>query len=74
MIHELAHGIMHNSDEIDKKGHMPKEHKEFQAEMTALIVGKYMGLENDDRALRYIHGYSKDLKSNTNERRSKDIK
>jgi len=73
MIHELAHGIMHNSEEIDKKGHMPKEHKEFQAEMTALIVGKYMGLENDDRALRYIHGYSKDLNSNTKMDLMKDV-
>lgn len=65
MIHELAHGIMHNSDEIQKNGNLPKNHKEFQAEMTALIVGNYMGLENDDKALRYIHNYSQDI-SNDN--------
>ncbi|HGL6807992.1 ImmA/IrrE family metallo-endopeptidase [Staphylococcus aureus] len=65
MIHELAHGIMHNSDEIQKNGNLPKNHKEFQAEMTALIVGNYMGLENDDKALRYIHNYSQDI-SNEN--------
>lgn len=61
MIHELAHGIMHNSDEIQKNGNLPTNHKEFQAEMTALIVGNYMGLENDDKALRYIHNYSQDI-------------
>lgn len=65
MIHELAHGIMHNSDEMQKNGNLPKNHKEFQAEMTALIVGNYMGLENDDKALRYIHNYSQDI-SNDN--------
>lgn len=63
MIHELAHGIMHNSDEVQKNGGLPTNHKEFQAEMTALIVGNYMGLENDEKALRYIHNYSKDITS-----------
>lgn len=73
MIHELAHGIMHNSNQTQKSGNLTKEDKEFQAEMTALIVGNYMGLENDDKALRYIHGYSKDISTQNKMELLKDV-
>lgn len=73
MIHELAHGIMHNGEVKQTQGDKPTEKKEFQAEMTALIVGKYMGLDNDDKAIGYIHGYAKELPSNDKLDLMKDV-
>ncbi|MGO1998082.1 MAG: ArdC-like ssDNA-binding domain-containing protein [Staphylococcus equorum] len=73
MVHELAHGIMHNGEVKQTQGDKPTEHKEFQAEMTALIVGKYMGLENDDKAIGYVHGYAKDLNNESKLDLMKDV-
>lgn len=59
MIHELGHALIHGKDRIvESNKELKKEDKEFQAEMTALIVGKYMGLNNDDYSIKYIHGYA----------------
>ncbi|MCD1009941.1 ImmA/IrrE family metallo-endopeptidase, partial [Staphylococcus aureus] len=55
MIHELSHALLHGKDKIiETPTTLGMKEEEFQAEMTALIVGSYMGLDNNDDSIQYI--------------------
>lgn len=62
MIHELSHALLHGKDKIiETPTTLGMKEEEFQAEMTALIVGSYMGLDNNDDSIQYIYGYAKNM-------------
>lgn len=74
MIHELGHALIHGNDKIvEPNKDLKKEDREFQAEMTALIVGKYMGLDNDDYSIKYIHGYANQMDNSQKMDLMKDV-
>lgn len=74
MIHELGHALIHGKDKIvEPNKDLKKEDREFQAEMTALIVGKYMGLDNDDYSIKYIHGYANQMDNSQKMDLMKDV-
>ncbi|MGC9673486.1 ArdC-like ssDNA-binding domain-containing protein [Staphylococcus haemolyticus] len=74
MIHELGHALIHGKDKIvEPNQDLKKEDREFQAEMTALIVGKYMGLDNDDYSIKYIHGYANKMDNSQKMDLMKDV-
>lgn len=51
-IHELAHGYLHNM--TGKFANLPYELKELQAEMTAYMVAKYVGIDTTEKTTNYI--------------------
>ena len=55
-VHELAHGFLHNGG-----NNLSKDEKEFQAQMTALIVSDTLGLPTKDSDYGYVKNYQKDL-------------
>lgn len=55
-IHELAHKKLHNLDNIKD---LPKDIKEFQAEMTSYIVCKNYGMDTSEKAIPYIAKWTK---------------
>ncbi|HGZ7920819.1 TPA: ArdC-like ssDNA-binding domain-containing protein [Staphylococcus aureus] len=74
MIHELGHALIHGKDKIvDSNKNLSKQDREFQAEMTALIVGKHMGLENNDYSIKYIHSYAAEFNSEQKLELMKDV-
>lgn len=74
MIHELGHALIHGKDKIvEPNKNLTKEDREFQAEMTALIVGKHMGLGNDESSIEYIHGYAKQFDNSQKMELMKDV-
>lgn len=74
MIHELGHALIHGKDRIvEPNNELNIEDREFQAEMTALIVGKYMGLDNDDDSIEYIHGYANKMNNSQKMDLMKDV-
>ena len=56
LIHELAHAKLHTLETIDN---YTKAEKEFQAEMVALAVTSYFGIDTEEYSLRYLHNWTK---------------
>lgn len=63
LIHELAHAEMHNSSKLKNKELTMQAAPvlEYQAEMTAYVVGKYYGLDTEKHSLRYISNWTNNL-------------
>ncbi|EUJ42915.1 ArdC-like ssDNA-binding domain-containing protein [Listeria riparia] len=57
LIHELTHATLHNETELS-----PAE-KEFQAELVAVSVCSYFGLDTTDYSLQYLHNWSQNLEA-----------
>ena len=55
IVHELAHGLLGHLDHPD----MSRELKELQAETTAYVVSKALGLELDDASFNYLAHWTK---------------
>ncbi|AGY82976.1 ArdC-like ssDNA-binding domain-containing protein [Carnobacterium inhibens] len=63
LIHELAHAEMHNNNKLKNKElsmNVPPV-LEYQAEMTAYVVGNYYGLDTEKHSLRYISNWTNNL-------------
>lgn len=56
LIHELAHGFLHNTK--GKFYDVSYNMKELQAEMTAFIVAKHCGIDTTDKTISYISGWT----------------
>lgn len=57
--HELGHAEMHNASAMVKKDpalNMP-EVREYQAEMTAYLIGNQLGLDSEEESTRYISNW-----------------
>lgn len=58
LIHEIAHSMLHNSEEVEKlkkKGiELSKQDKEVQAEAVAFIVSDHLGLDTSEYSFPYI--------------------
>ena len=62
LIHEIAHNILHN----DVFCTIPREVKEIQAESTAYMVCKELGIDTDDYTFEYVASWAQmDLKTLT---------
>ena len=72
-IHELAHGYLHNMK--GKFADLPYELKELQAEMTAYMVSKYVGIDTTEKTTNYISGWTNNGKKffDLNSKQRKDI-
>ncbi|MCQ9212394.1 PBECR4 domain-containing protein [Streptococcus sp. B01] len=63
-IHKLAHATLHNPkfDQTYKPHEeMTKERKELEAEMSSYLVSKHFGLSTDEKAIRYMAIWTKNL-------------
>lgn len=56
LIHELAHGYLHNLH--SKFSDLPKELRELQAEMIAYIVSKFIGIDTREQTVDYISSWT----------------
>lgn len=57
--HELGHAEMHNASAMAKKDpalNIP-EVREYQAEMTAYLIGNQLGLDSEEESTRYISNW-----------------
>lgn len=60
LLHELGHAEMHNPSATAKKDpalDIP-EVREYQAEMTAYVLGKQLGLDTEESSAKYIKGWT----------------
>lgn len=58
LIHELAHATLHQDITKD----LSKAEKEFQAELTAVSVCEYLGVDTKEYSLPYLSGWTKGRK------------
>ena len=56
LIHELAHAKLHT---VETRDNYTKSEKEFQAEMVALSVSSYFGINTEEYSLRYLSEWTK---------------
>ena len=56
LIHELAHAKLHT---VETRDNYTKAEKEFQAEMVALSVSSYFGINTEEYSLRYLSEWTK---------------
>lgn len=57
LVHELTHAKLHT---IEKLGEYEAYEKEFQAELTAYTVCRYVGLDTSEYSINYLHSWTKD--------------
>ncbi|MBC1604472.1 ImmA/IrrE family metallo-endopeptidase [Listeria rocourtiae] len=57
LIHELTHATLHRDTALTSA------EKEFQAELVAVSVCSYFGLDTSDYSLQYLHSWSRDLEA-----------
>lgn len=56
-LHELAHTQLHKG-----RSNLPKEIKEYQAEMVSYLTAKHFGLEHESNSVNYLAGWAKGKK------------
>ena len=70
LIHELAHAKLHT---IETKDNYTKAEKEFQAEMVALSVSSYFGINTEEYSLRYLSEWTKNATFKDKEKLLKEV-
>ncbi|HAT4340944.1 TPA: ImmA/IrrE family metallo-endopeptidase [Clostridium perfringens] len=70
LIHELAHARLHTVETIDN---YTKAEKEFQAEMVALSVSSYFGINTEEYSLRYLSEWTKNATFKDKEKLLKEV-
>ncbi|ELC8463986.1 ImmA/IrrE family metallo-endopeptidase [Clostridium perfringens] len=70
LIHELAHAKLHT---IETKDNYTKAEKEFQAEMVALSVSSYFGINTEGYSLRYLSEWTKNATFKDKEKLLKEV-
>lgn len=59
MIHEIAHAVLHDYENGALKDEMPdRRTKEVQAESTAYVVTRWLGIDSSEYSFGYIAGWS----------------
>ncbi|MGL6009519.1 MAG: ArdC-like ssDNA-binding domain-containing protein, partial [Culicoidibacterales bacterium] len=53
-LHELSHAVLHDISEL------PKELKEYQAEMVSYLTSKHFGLDSELQTVEYLASWAKD--------------
>ncbi|MDU2657287.1 MAG: LPD25 domain-containing protein [Clostridium perfringens] len=70
LIHELAHAKLHT---VETRDNYTKEEKEFQAEMVALSVSSYFGINTEEYSLRYLSEWTKNAIFKDKEKLLKEV-
>ncbi|WP_150541527.1 pentapeptide repeat-containing protein [Clostridium perfringens] len=70
LIHELAHAKLHT---VETRDNYTKAEKEFQAEMVALSVSSYFGINTEEYSLRYLSEWTKNATFKDKEKLLKEI-
>ncbi|TBX09877.1 hypothetical protein BFS07_03985 [Clostridium perfringens] len=70
LIHELAHAKLHT---IETRDNYTKAEKEFQAEMVALSVSSYFGINTEEYSLRYLSEWTKNATFKDKEKLLKEV-
>ncbi|MFY8239810.1 pentapeptide repeat-containing protein [Clostridium perfringens] len=70
LIHELAHAKLHT---VEIRDNYTKAEKEFQAEMVALSVSSYFGINTEEYSLRYLSEWTKNATFKDKEKLLKEV-
>lgn len=70
LIHELAHAKLHT---VETRDNYTKAEKEFQAEMVALLVSSYFGINTEEYSLRYLSEWTKNATFKDKEKLLKEV-
>lgn len=70
LIHELAHAKLHT---VETRDNYTKAKKEFQAEMVALSVSSYFGINTEEYSLRYLSEWTKNATFKDKEKLLKEV-
>ncbi|WP_283685254.1 ImmA/IrrE family metallo-endopeptidase [Clostridium perfringens] len=70
LIHELAHAKLHT---VETRDNYTKAEKEFQAEMVALSVSSYFGINTEEYSLRYLREWTKNATFKDKEKLLKEV-
>ncbi|EGT4142608.1 ImmA/IrrE family metallo-endopeptidase, partial [Clostridium perfringens] len=70
LIHELAHAKIHT---VETRDNYTKAEKEFQAEMVALSVSSYFGINTEEYSLRYLSEWTKNATFKDKEKLLKEV-
>lgn len=70
LIHELAHARLHT---VETRDNYTKAEKEFQAEMVALSVSSYFGINTEEYSLRYLSEWTKNATFKDKEKLLKEV-
>lgn len=70
LIHELAHAKLHT---VETRDNYTKSEKEFQAEMVALSVSSYFGINTEEYSLRYLSEWTKNATFKDKEKLVKEV-
>ncbi|MHC9416562.1 ImmA/IrrE family metallo-endopeptidase, partial [Clostridium perfringens] len=70
LIHELAHAKLHT---VETRDNYTKAEKEFQAEMIALSVSSYFGINTEEYSLRYLSEWTKNTTFKDKEKLLKEV-
>ncbi|MHC9414109.1 pentapeptide repeat-containing protein [Clostridium perfringens] len=70
LIHELAHAKLHT---VETRDNYTKAEKEFQAEMVALSVSSYFGINTEEYSLRYLSEWTKNATFKDKEKLLKEV-
>ncbi|MGU9062765.1 pentapeptide repeat-containing protein [Clostridium perfringens] len=70
LIHELAHAKLHT---VETRNNYTKAEKEFQAEMVALSVSSYFGINTEEYSLRYLSEWTKNATFKDKEKLLKEV-
>ncbi|MGM8299717.1 ImmA/IrrE family metallo-endopeptidase [Clostridium perfringens] len=70
LIHELAHAKLHT---VETRDNYTKAEKEFQAEMIALSVSSYFGINTEEYSLRYLSEWAKNATFKDKEKLLKEV-
>ncbi len=70
LIHELAHAKLHT---VETRDNYTKSEKEFQAEMVALSVSSYFGINTEEYSLRYLSEWTKNATFKDKEKLLKEV-
>ncbi|WP_243447436.1 ImmA/IrrE family metallo-endopeptidase [Clostridium perfringens] len=70
LIHELAHAKLHT---VETRDNYTKAEKEFQAEIVALSVSSYFGINTEEYSLRYLSEWTKNATFKDKEKLLKEV-
>ncbi|WP_415331610.1 ImmA/IrrE family metallo-endopeptidase [Clostridium perfringens] len=70
LIHELAHAKLHT---VETRDNYTKAEKEFQAEMVALSVSSYFGINTEEYSFRYLSEWTKNATFKDKEKLLKEV-
>ena len=70
LIHELAHAKLHT---VETRDNYTNAEKEFQAEMIALSVSSYFGINTEEYSLRYLSEWTKNATFKDKEKLLKEV-